>query len=76
MIDRVHIGRALDCLLPYQVQILNRLLGVAAATIVMREITVMIFELGAVKSFPSPARFFRAGLCVVLGVQSRRPLLG
>jgi hypothetical protein len=51
MSDRFFIGRALHRLLPRQVQILDRFLRLATATVVMRQLTVMLVQGGTVEGF-------------------------
>ena len=44
MRDRFLIGRALDRLLPSQVEVLDGFLRIATATVVMRQVTVMLVQ--------------------------------
>ena len=51
MRDRFHIGRALDRLLPSQVQVLDGFLRIATARVVMRQLAVVLVQGGAVERF-------------------------
>ena len=58
MSDRFHIGRAWDCLLSRQVQVLYGFLRLATARVVMRQLIVMVVQGDAVEGFH--------GLCAAL----------
>ena len=51
MADRFCIGGLLHRLLPGKVEVLHRLLGIATATVVMGQLTVVLVQGGTVKCF-------------------------
>ena len=74
MSDRFRIGRALHRLLSSQVQILDGLLGVATATVVMRQLAVVLVQVWRGTVLQSPAPCARVRLCAAPAAPCRRRL--
>ena len=66
MTDRFRIGRALHRLLPSQVQVLDGFLRIATARVVMRQLAVMVVQVGAVERFHCLRRALMDGFASLL----------